>query len=919
MSDVAPYEGLVWCGLSILVHSLHSIYKTSYLPPATHPNSPPVQWQISSTGATNATTVSPTATFFPEPKTLTDEVYKTIIQTETATRTTTTTATVPKTVYATVTEHVTSVSTSIDHHWLTKWTHYPIDPATPYTTILYTPDATLSPSTPEAEAYPPVTTQMPATVSISATWFPWRAFSAILLVLLMISIAAIALMWYREPRVIRLSGQLKSKQVAYETMKRSRTEITEKALAERATLLHRCDKAERSAKLLPGRDAILQGLGVLEADEGELDQETLNTRSEAKLNALIADKQRLEYLELENKAQRTEIRDLKDTITTQLRTQYVSGVVRTFDDLLQDKQQEITNLRKMINTGNVGEAVKESAQLHEEKEAELIELRPLRTKVVALEQALNEAKNETSLVQAQKKTQGVDDERRWNGERDKLRKEHRTNADALKAKHISEMTTLKASINTANCLGDPDLRNALVQADQKSAGLEKQLKLASQQVLDMSARNPAINPPSTSTIERDLRDQVHTLSVDVQKLNTHVTVLTKERDTAIGETTEAKSKGEEVYRQLQHVQAAGSTNGTPAATIAQYQADLAEKNKSIKDLQDTNDSQTDLIGRYRHEGIQEIDRRDQKIQQLEWDATHNSQTIQTNQQTITALQQRIISLENDVAAKETKCQNLDTRIQALSHGQPAIIDAASSTQIGALKKDNDSLKNDNDSLKKEVQAEKEKYTLKVVELKIKIDDLKRDEQKAKDELNEAIDSRDKVIAAKIAQHKRERQQEFDDLKNSQASSEIKGLKCRIEEYEEENKGLREDVKEEWKKILVKRDNEMLAKAQELRTAKKEKEQSQKLCHNFRMRWNILSKNKAFKDGVLTYEEVKDGLFMGSTTEVKDQMKKVLDDNEDLQAENTKLRGDVERLTWYHNAESVEAEMEIAEAYASDDE
>jgi len=186
MSDVAPYEGLVWCGLSLLIKT--------YLLPVISPNSAPEQRQFLTAGAANATTVTETTTIFPKPKTLTDEVYKTIIQTETATRTTTTTATVPKTLYATVTEHLTSVSTSIDHHWLTKWTHYPIDPATPYTTILYTPDATLSPSTPEAEAYPPVTTQMPAAVSTSATWFPWRAFSAILLVLLMISIAAIALL-----------------------------------------------------------------------------------------------------------------------------------------------------------------------------------------------------------------------------------------------------------------------------------------------------------------------------------------------------------------------------------------------------------------------------------------------------------------------------------------------------------------------------------------------------------------------------------------------------------------------------------------------------------------------------------------------------------------------------------------------------
>jgi len=86
----------------------------------------------------------------------------------------------------------------------------------------------------------------------------------------------------------------------------------------------------------------------------------------------------------------------------------------------------------------------------------------------------------------------------------------------------------------------------------------------------------------------------------------------------------------------------------------------------------------------------------------------------------------------------------------------------------------------------------------------------------------------------------------------------------------------------------------------------------------RLRWNLLSKNKAFKDGVLTYDELRDGLFMGSTTEVKDQMKRVLQDNEDLKAENDKLREDVDRL-FIHNVDSVELEMEVAEAYASDDE
>ena len=262
------------------------------------------------------------------------------------------------------------------------------------------------------------------------------------------------------------------------------------------------------------------------------------------------------------------------------------------------------------------------------------------------------------------------------------------------------MTTLKANINTANCLGDPDLRNAVVQADQKSAGLEKKLKLASQQVLDMSARNPAINPASTSTIERDLRDQVHKLNVDVQKLNNYVMVLTQQRDTAIGETTEAKSKGEEVYRQLQDLQAVGGNNGTPAATIAQYQANLAQKDETIKDLRIKFDKKTALANQLQQEGNQEISQRNEKIQQLELDATNNNQIF-------ASLQQRISSLELDVAAKKSEVQNRDARIQEMNRRQPATIGVASSTQIEALKK--------------ELKAEKDKYLLDVNDLKNKLD------------------------------------------------------------------------------------------------------------------------------------------------------------------------------------------------------
>lgn len=80
----------------------------------------------------------------------------------------------------------------------------------------------------------------------------------------------------------------------------------------------------------------------------------------------------------------------------------------------------------------------------------------------------------------------------------------------------------------------------------------------------------------------------------------------------------------------------------------------------------------------------------------------------------------------------------------------------------------------------------------------------------------------------------------------------------------------------------------------------------------------LENNQAFKLGQLTYAEVKEGLLMGSDSEIKDQMKKVLQDNEDLKAEVKRLEDEVERL-WKHNTEEVDMEVEIAEAYESDEE
>jgi hypothetical protein len=108
--------------------------------------------------------------------------------------------------------------------------------------------------------------------------------------------------------------------------------------------------------------------------------------------------------------------------------------------------------------------------------------------------------------------------------------------------------------------------------------------------------------------------------------------------------------------------------------------------------------------------------------------------------------------------------------------------------------------------------------------------------------------------------------------------------------------------------LKRRDDELLKK-KELNDANAKVEHYQRLSHNFRVRWIGLSNNKPYRNGEITYEEAREGLFMGGNSEIKDEMEKILQFNQDWKAEVMRLEDEVKRL-WAYNDKAVEAEMDV---------
>ncbi|KAH8631552.1 hypothetical protein IG631_13235 [Alternaria alternata] len=994
-----------------------------YWLPVLYPNSAPEQYQLSS-GAAIATTVTRTATIFPKPTTLTDKVYQTIVQTRTATRTATTTATVPKTIYDTVTAQITSVSTYYDRSYITKWTHLSIGRATPCTTMVYTPEVTT-----QSRAPPRNVVTLPTTMPKISSWVPWGFFALIPYILLLISLIANMIMWVWDPRVIKLLGDVQASQETLESMRRSRQDLKDKYQTDQANLIKRCEKAERAAVIVQARDIMLQKLGVPipsdEADDRELDRDMLVNLVQARMNVLADEKQRLGRLETENSDQIAEINGLKETITTWLSNDYVPGVSRSFDSLLFDKQREIDNLRQEIRGGNFGEDIKTNHVLHQEKDVELNELRPLRGEVEILRQALAEAKKEITRVEEETRDKGVADQRRRNEERTSLLIGRSEGISVLKDKHASKVTALefrlkerigeiniqknkiadlnaqlhkaKRSLTSSHKTHQPQsparpvveaprqrfngtnskqntftenedyLRRSLDEKDQEYRDLQQNFMILAKQykekveeleklesqitnekehceneknllrrrivelerVLEVAqihgsqpstVTGPTTNelqygstiPESSSKaheisktqlkkqivdlqeaneamafVETNLRTQIASLSKDIQtkevredELSTQVSksreqlqakcaqeqvlfsqvaTLTQQRDAAVEETTgvkkqleEAMSKGEAVWGELQELKVARNNN-----EAAQRNQDMGKLEKSNIDLQ----GQCDQL---RQQGMHEINSRDRQIQKLRTDAATGNQTIHD-------LEQRLLVLK-----------------------------AENNTQSQVIR-----------ALKNELQAEKDRYLIDVNDLKNDVDHAQRETEKEKHGRKDDVRLAREREAKAIDEVRRERQQEIDDLKNSQESSTIKKLQERVGFYQMENTDLLENGKEGWKNLLLRKNQEIQKKESEISSANSRIRHWHRLYNIFHRRFEGLQGNKAYKEGEVSYAEARAGLFMGNDSHISTAMEKCVKFTEDLEAEVRRLKEEVERLRKY-DEKVVEEEMNMDE-------
>lgn len=994
-----------------------------YWLPILYPNSAPEQYQLSS-GAAIATTVTRTATIFPKPTTLTDKVYQTIVQTRTATRTATTTATVPKTIYDTVTAQITSVSTYYDRYSITKWTHLSVDRATPCTTVVYTPKVTT-----QSRAPPRNVVTLPTTTPKISSWVPWGFFAFIQHLLLLISLIANMIMWVWDPRVIKLLGDVQASQETLESMRRSRQDLKDKYHTDQANLIKRCEKAERAAVMVQARNIMLQKLGVPipsdEADDRELNRDMLVNLVQARMNVLADEKQRLGRLETENSDQIAEINGLKETITTRLSNDYVPGVSRSFDSLLFDKQREIDNLRKEIRGGNFGEDIKTNHVLHQEKDVELNELRPLRGEVEILRQALAEAKEEITRVEEETMDKGVADQRRRNEERTSLLIGRSEETSVLKDKHASKVAVLefrlkerveeiniqknkiadlnaqlhkaKRSLTSSHKTHQPQsparpvieaprqrfngtnskqntstenedyLRRSLDEKDQECRDLQQNFmilakqykekveeleKLESQitnekehceneknllrrriveleralEVAQIHGSQPStITGPTTNElqygstipessskaheisktqlekqivdlqeaneamafIETNLRTQIASLSKDIQAkevredelstqasksreqlqakcaqeqvLFSQVATLTQQRDAAVEETTgvkkqleEAMSKGEAVWGELQELKVARNNNET-----AQRNQDMGKLEKSNIDLQ----GQCDQL---RQQGMHEISSRDRQIQKLRTDAATGNQTIHD-------LEQRLLVLK-----------------------------AENNTQSQVIR-----------ALKNELQAEKDRYLIDVNDLKNDVDHAQRETEKEKHGRKDDVRLAREREAKAINEVRRERQQEIDDLKNSQESSTIKKLQERVEFYQMENTDLLENGKEGWKNLLLRKNQEIQKKELEISSGNSRIQHWHRLYNIFHRRFEGLQGNKAYKEGEVSYAEARAGLFMGNDSHISTAMEKCVKFTEDLEAEVGRLKEEVESLRKY-DEKVVEEEMNMDE-------
>lgn len=422
-------------------------------------------------------------------------------------------------------------------------------------------------------------------------------------------------------------------------------------------------------------------------------------------------------------------------------------------------------------------------------------------------------------------------------------------------------STIPESSSKAHEISKTQLEKQIVdlqEANEAMAFIETNLRT---QIASLSKDIQAkeVREDELSTQASKSREQLQAKCAQEQVLFSQVATLTQQRDAAVEETTgvkkqleEAMSKGEAVWGELQELKVARNNNET-----AQRNQDMGKLEKSNIDLQ----GQCDQL---RQQGMHEISSRDRQIQKLRTDAATGNQTIHD-------LEQRLLVLK-----------------------------AENNTQSQVIR-----------ALKNELQAEKDRYLIDVNDLKNDVDHAQRETEKEKHGRKDDVRLAREREAKAINEVRRERQQEVDDLKNSQESSTIKKLQERVEFYQMENTDLLENGKEGWKNLLLRKNQEIQKKESEISSANSRIRHWHRLYNIFHRRFEGLQGNKAYKEGEVSYAEARAGLFMGNDSHISTAMEKCVKFTEDLEAEVGRLKDEVEKLRKY-DEKVVEEEMNMDE-------
>ena len=284
-------------------------------------------------------------------------VIITVTKTATVTPTSTTIKTiVPKTIYDTVTKQVTSVS--VDRHYLTKYTHYPIDSATPC--ITHTHTYSFSPAstpmwnaTPANDVYPVTTTAK----------LPMGRNAWVLLALLIV--ATIWLLRYFKPEPINdeldeLAYNLTLMERRLLAEQKRHTETQEIANKLKAKLEQTMKDNATLAFRVKVSNILFQKLAVYDEGGDEPDNETLAKMVETRIEALLALRE-----EIEKQAQ---IIRLLVAAAPKLEAEIQKRWNREWQGRLDQKQMHVDHWRHYF-AQNATDAMKEMVLLREENAA----------------------------------------------------------------------------------------------------------------------------------------------------------------------------------------------------------------------------------------------------------------------------------------------------------------------------------------------------------------------------------------------------------------------------------------------------------------------------------------------------------------------------------------------------------------------